>query len=161
MLDRLPSGVSVFIDSNIFLYHFLDLAPSCSEFFSRVKQRDLRAYTSTIVLSEVLHQTMLGEIGERYPVMPGGALRFLRRHPEIIPSLTKAPEVIRQISKWRIRILPLRWRDTKAATELSQHYRLLTTDALILATMRAARLTHLASNDADFARIPDISLWRP
>jgi predicted nucleic acid-binding protein len=38
---------------------------------------------------------------------------------------------------------------------------LLTTDAVIIATMRRHRISHLISNDRDFLRIPGITLWRP
>jgi predicted nucleic acid-binding protein len=55
----------------------------------------------------------------------------------------------------------MRWRELQLATELSHRYRLLTTDAIILATMHARHLTHLVSNDTDFASVPSISLWRP
>jgi predicted nucleic acid-binding protein len=161
VLTRLPAGTSVFIDANIFLYHLLDLKPSCTELFHRVQRRDLRGYTSTAVLSEVCHHLMLGEIGERQPVTPGGALRFLRQHPELIPTLTKAAELIEQIRSWRLRVLPVRWREFSLVPEIYQRFRLLTNDALIVATMRAHRLTHLASNDTDFTRVPGITLWRP
>lgn len=161
MLARLPSGSAVFIDANIFLYHFLSQSPSCTEFFCRVARREVRGVTSPAVLSEVLHHLMLAEIGERHPLTVGGALRLLRRQPELIPTLTKTRMLIQHIPRWRIQVLPSRWREVALAVELSLSYRLLTTDALIVATMRAHRLTHLASNDSDFARVPSLTLWRP
>ena len=161
MLDRLPAGTSVFIDTNAFLYHFLNLKPSCTELLFRAKRGDIRASTSTIALSEVSHQLMLSEVGAQRPVTPGGALRFLRRHPEVIRTLTKTPELIRLIGTWRIRILPLQWRDVRLATELMLRYQLMTTDALIAATMQRYHINHLVSNDSDFARVPTITLWTP
>ena len=161
MLSRLPSGVSVFLDANVFLFHFWDLNLSCTELLWRIARQEIRAYTSTIVLTEVMHQLMLSEIGERHAVSPGGALRFLRQHPEIIPSLRKSADLMRQLSNWRVRVLPLQRRDIALAIELSQRHRLMTIDAAILATMHRRRLTHLVSNDTDFAHVPDITLWRP
>jgi predicted nucleic acid-binding protein len=32
MLAEMPSGNRAFIDSNIFIYHFLDLSETCTEF---------------------------------------------------------------------------------------------------------------------------------
>ncbi len=161
MLSRLPTGSLVFLDANIFLYPLLGANPSCTELFLRIKRRDVRGITSTAVLSEVLHHVMLAEIGERHPVTVGGALRLLRRHPEMIATLSKAQTLIHEIPTWRVRIVPLRWAEMKLATELSRHYHLLTTDAVIIATMRRHRVSHLISNDSDFARIPGVTLWRP
>lgn len=161
MLSRLPSGLSVFLDANIFLFHFWDLRPSCTELFRRIRRRELRGYTSTIVLTEVMHQLMLSEIGERHAVTPGGALRFLRYHPDTIESLTRSTEIIRQLATWRIRIVPLHWQDVRLAAELCRRYRLMTIDGTIVATMQRRGLVHLVSNDTDFLHVPGVTLWRP
>jgi len=161
VLDRLPSGVSVFIDTNVFLYHLFGARPSCREFFLRIKRRDLRGVTSTVVLGEVLHQLMLSEVGERHATTSGGALRLLRRHPELIATLTKSFDAMHEITTWGLRVLPVRGGDVPMALECCRRFHLLTNDALIVATMRAHRLTHLASNDRDFTRVPGITLWRP
>ena len=161
MLERLPGRSSVFIDTNVFVYHALDQHPSCSELLRRIQRRDLRGFTSTIVLSEVWHKAMLGELGSREALTFGQALRRLRRHPEPIPTLTQAHALIRHIPSWGIRILPLRRRELAEAISLSIRYHLLATDSLILATMQTHRLTHLASNDRDFLRVPGLTVWRP
>ena len=46
-------------------------------------------------------------------------------------------------------------------TALSQQIGLLTNDALIVAVMRANGLTKIASNDADFDRVPGITRYAP
>ena len=161
MLDRLPAGISLFIDTNVFLYHVFGTHPSCTRVFARIQRRELRGYTSPTVLTEVLHKLMLAEVGERYPIMPAGALRTLRRHPEIIATLTKGAELIRQFPTWRIRIVPVRWHHVQTAMDLARRHHLMTTDALILATIRASRLIHLATNDTDFLRVPNLTVWRP
>jgi predicted nucleic acid-binding protein len=44
---------------------------------------------------------------------------------------------------------------------MSQQHELLTGDALIVATMQQHGLTHLASADADFDRVPGITRYTP
>ena len=161
MLDRLPAGTSLWIDTNIFLYHLFDTHPSCTRLFGRVRRRELRGFTSATVLSEVLHKLMLAEVGERSPVMPAGALRTLRRHPEIIATLTKGPELLRQLPTWHVQIIPVRWHHVQAAADLARRHHLMTTDAIIVATMRAVGLTAIATNDTDFLRVPGLTVWRP
>ena len=47
------------------------------------------------------------------------------------------------------------------AATLSRQHGLLTTDAIILALMQAHQLTHLASHDAHFDRVPGIARYAP
>jgi predicted nucleic acid-binding protein len=49
----------------------------------------------------------------------------------------------------------------EAATLASQQFELLTGDALVVAVMQAHGLTHLASNDADFDRVPWLERYGP
>jgi len=48
-----------------------------------------------------------------------------------------------------------------AGVALSQHLGLLTNDGLIVATMQAQGLSRIASNDADFDRVPGIIRYAP
>jgi predicted nucleic acid-binding protein len=48
-----------------------------------------------------------------------------------------------------------------AATKLCRQYSLLTNDSLILAVMQQHQLTHLASNDTDFDRVPGVTRYAP
>ena len=88
-LDEIPTGTRVFVDSNIFIYHFLGISESCTSFLSRAESQDIVAYTSTIVLAEVLHRLMIAEVVERYNLKPKDALEFLKK-TETIPSHEKA-----------------------------------------------------------------------
>ena len=58
MLSRLPAGEHIFIDANIFIYHFLGLKESCSELLLRVENKKIIGYTSAIILSEICHRLM-------------------------------------------------------------------------------------------------------
>jgi predicted nucleic acid-binding protein len=48
-----------------------------------------------------------------------------------------------------------------AATNCSQQFELLTVDALVVAAMRQQGLTKLASEDADFDRVPGLTRYAP
>ncbi len=50
MLEEIPTRSKVFIDSNIFIYHFLDLSDACSHLLERAERREIRAYSTTLVL---------------------------------------------------------------------------------------------------------------
>ena len=60
-----------------------------------------------------------------------------------------------------IRTLPLDAKDILLAADLSRLHGLLSGDALMAASMQRHGLTLLASNDADFDRIPGITRYAP
>ena len=43
---------------------------------------------------------------------------------------------------------------------MQEHY-LLSTDAIHVAAMNKEKVTHIASNDKDFFRVPWLSVWKP
>jgi len=62
-LALLPSGTRIFIDANIFIYHFtqVPLTAACTAFLQRVEAGDLHGITSLVVLAEVAHRRMILE----------------------------------------------------------------------------------------------------
>lgn len=84
-LSEIPDGLSVFIDANIFIYHFsgpTPLSSSCSAFLGRIEDGVIRGLTSTIVLVEVLHRLMILEAAGVFQLPPRDALRYLKEHPQ-------------------------------------------------------------------------------
>ena len=47
------------------------------------------------------------------------------------------------------------------SNEIKKEFGLLTNDAITLAVMRRHRLSKIATNDPDFDRITDLSVWKP
>jgi len=90
-LKDIPSGEVVFIDANIPLYVALkdkDYGRSSKEFLSRVENREFRAFTSTLILDEILHKLMLSETMELHSLEKyGDAIVKLRRDPTIIAGI--------------------------------------------------------------------------
>jgi predicted nucleic acid-binding protein len=62
MLPNIKSGKKIFVDPNIFVYHFLGVNDSATDFIQRCEQREIIAYTSSIVIAEVLHRLMIAEV---------------------------------------------------------------------------------------------------
>jgi predicted nucleic acid-binding protein len=90
----------------------------------------------------------------------GVAWRLKRHHAEI-RNLSRHRQAIGEIATIGIRVLPIDQPLLAAATMLSQQYELLSGDALIVAVMQAHGLTHLASHDPDFDRVPGITRYSP
>ena len=160
-LPDFPDGQTIFLDANCLIYHFTGTYPSCAILLDRARQRNIRIVTSTAIIAEVHHRLMMLEMAKRVDrplrLMPS----CLKQHPEIIRSLRECERAIDALPAFRLRVVPVTWRLFDEARRLSHELGLLTNDGLVVATMRAHHITHLASNDTDFARVPGITVWRP
>lgn len=90
-----------------------------------------------------------------------GIGRKLRRHPAEIQKLTLFRQAVQGILRFGVQVVPITANLVEAATLLSQQRGLLSGDALVIAVMKAQGLTHLASADADFDRVPGITRYGP
>ncbi len=105
MLNEIPSDSILFIDSNIFIYHFLGISESCTDFLERVEMEDIEAYTSTVVMAEVLHRLMVAEVVEKHGIEPQRVVKFLKQNPEVISTLEKCESAIKDIPEFKVKIL--------------------------------------------------------
>ena len=90
-----------------------------------------------------------------------GLAARLKRNRSEIAKLSIYQQAIARIPLLGIQVLPISYARVKAATLLSQQHELLTGDALVVAVMRQQGLTVLASEDADFDRVPGITRYAP
>lgn len=93
-LTNIPKNSLVFVDSNIFIYHFCfspdsDISARCTEFFLRSLRDGIKMFTSTSIVAEVLHRAMLYEATEKFAIDPKGALGKLQKNPELAKKLTQ------------------------------------------------------------------------
>ena len=161
MLSQLSFGKRIFIDSNIFIYHFLGINPSCSALLSRVETKDILGFTSVIVIAEVWHRLMIAEAIEIFKLTPRQAVNYLKSRHQHVGQLTKCHQALRAIPKMNITIWSLPRKIFHTAESVSREFGLLTNDSLNLALIRQHKLTDIATNDSDFEQIQDIKVWKP
>ncbi|MFO0978722.1 MAG: PIN domain-containing protein [Planctomycetaceae bacterium] len=126
-----------------------------------MEQHDIDAVFSATLLSEVAHRLMTLEACQTFGWNYPGIARQLRRHPAELATLVRYRLALDEIMALGIDILPIMSSDVIAAASLSQQFGLLSGDALIIALLRSHSLQYLASNDADFDRIPGIIRCSP
>jgi predicted nucleic acid-binding protein len=127
----------------------------------QIEQGALAGFTSTDVLGDVAHRLMTLEaiVVNGWPY--AGIAARLRKHHDVIPKLTIFQQAITSLPQLHIHVLPMTQPLLEAATLVSKQLELLTGDALVVAVMQAHSLTHLASNDADFDRVPGLTRYAP
>ncbi|MEX1095181.1 MAG: PIN domain-containing protein [Planctomycetales bacterium] len=160
----IPYGASVFLDANVFVYSLTDDATfgdPCTELLERVEFGDLQGFISVALFSDVAHRLMTLEACETNGWPYAGIGNRLRRNPVEIQKLHRFRQALDEIVSMGIRILPVQASQVLHAADLSRQHGLLSGDALIVAIMLDHGLTLLASNDADFDRVPGLMRYAP
>jgi predicted nucleic acid-binding protein len=162
--DALLAGQSVFVDANVFLYYFTmhpRYGPACKKLLDRIDNHEIIGLTSAAVLSEVVHRLMTIDACQRFGWASKGIAKRLRRHPTEVQQLTRARQAVDEITLIGVDVLPVAKPQVSLAPDISRQTGLLCGDAVIVAIMQAHGLTHLASKDADFDRVPGITRYAP
>ena len=160
----IPSGTSVFLDANVFVYAYgadPTFGGACTDLLEHIEVMDLQGFLSASLLSEVAHRLMTLEACQSLGWPYTGIGRRLRRHPEEIQKLQEFRKALDDIVAIGIHVLPVTVKDILLAGDLSRQHGLLSGDALLVAMMQQNGVIHLASNDADFDRVPGINRYAP
>jgi predicted nucleic acid-binding protein len=160
-LERVPPGSRVFLDANVFIYHFTGSSPQCTTLLVRCESGEVRGITGVHVLAEVTHRLMTVEAVRKGLVTPGNVAAKLRSHPEIVRRLTDYQSNLDLLLAMGIEILKLGSDDLSASAAIRRTAGLLTNDSLSAAMMRRERIQALATTDRDFRRVAGLRLYRP
>ena len=160
-LADLRDGDHVFIDANIFIYHFGGRSLECKALLERCARGELIGYTSTPVLAEVLHRRMVAEAIAKGLVTARTAVRKLGETPEAVKQLTQYQEDVSKIPHMQLTIFPLSLEIMQTSAEVRKGEGLLTNDSFVVAFMRSQGLTQLATANGDFDRVGDIEIYKP
>jgi predicted nucleic acid-binding protein len=159
-----PAGVSLFVDANTLVYHFAAEAkfgPACRGLLDRIRHRDIQGFASTHVLGDLAHRMMTIEAMQAFGWPAAGIARRLRRQPAEIQSLALFRQAVEGVLQFGVQVVSVTPEHVLAAAAISQQHGLLSGDALVVAVMREHGLVHLASNDADFDRVPGLTRYAP
>jgi predicted nucleic acid-binding protein len=60
-LEDLSGGTPIFVDANIFIYHFSGISLECRAFLQRCESRQVEAFPGVHIVLEVMHRLMMLE----------------------------------------------------------------------------------------------------
>ncbi|UCE17776.1 MAG: PIN domain-containing protein [Gemmatimonadota bacterium] len=164
-LVNIPTEETVFIDANIFVYHFCMTADSiddrCTEFLQKVESGVVQAFTSTSVVLETLHRAMIYEATEKAGLEPKGAMHKLQKNPEFIQNLTQYSTIPQRILDFGTQIFTISYQTILDSQTWRENYGLMVNDSITAALMDRNGIKNLATNDTDFDRIPVLHIWKP
>jgi predicted nucleic acid-binding protein len=159
-----PAGQTVFVDSTILHYAFVEFpgaTPQCIEFLRRVAHRDLVGCVTAPVVNDAVHKVMCSEAVHRFNQTRAGLVNWLKSHPDRVRELTQADQALRLVEALPVALLGIDFQLLIDAQGMARDHGLLASDALIVATMRRNHVAHLVTNDDDFDRVPGMTIWKP
>ena len=161
---ELPTGSPCFIDTNVLYFHFVrvtGVSEHCTNLLRRVEAGELTAHAAPHVLADAVHKVMLYEAAVRFERARPGLTGWLESDPERVKELRWHREAAADLFALPFRLLQPTLDDLRAAVAITAETGLLTNDALIVALMRRHGILDLATNDADFLRVPGLRVWMP
>ena len=159
--SEIASDARLYIDANIFVYHFAEASDECTSLILRCGQGGIRAFTGTHVLLEVAHKVMMTEAVDKGLVTPGNVPRKLKRRPELASQLNGHSDAIRFILNSGITILHIDAEILEISADLRARTGFLVNDSISLAMMQRHDISAIATNDRDFQRVNWLEVHLP
>jgi predicted nucleic acid-binding protein len=164
-LSDLESGFSIFIDANIFIYHFSKESkfnPASSDFLERVESREVYGFTSIPVVQEVTHRMMIIEAAAiLVEIKPKDLVKYLKKHPEAVQKLVTHQSIPAKIRSFNLEIISPDIETLVRSQQIKRKYGFLSNDALSVQILEDLRINNLATNDSDFERVDFIKVYKP
>jgi predicted nucleic acid-binding protein len=164
-LSDLKDGLTIFIDANIFIYHFWKESmfnPASSDFLDRVERRKVHGITSTAVIQEATHRMMILEAATILPdVKLRDMVKYLKATPGVVKKLVSHHSIPSKIASFNVKIISPDIDTLARSQQMKSRYGFLSNDALSVQIMEDVGINNLASNDSDFERLDSIQFYRP
>jgi predicted nucleic acid-binding protein len=159
--ESIEEGAAVFIDANVFIYHFTGASPECTQLLAHCESGRLQGHTSVLVVAEVCHRLMTIEAVERKLIAAGNAVRKLTQRPDLVRRLSTYEAAIESIPAIGIRVSDLTEPMVMNGLRFQRRYGLLTNDSLIVSAMLHDGVRLLATADRRFAAVNEIETAIP
>jgi len=164
-LSDLEKGTSIFIDANIFVYHFSKESrfnQACSSFLEHIEAGTINGFSSISIVQEVTHRTMIMEaVGLLPGIKPRDVVNYLKRNPDTVKKLVNHQSIPSKIASFNLEIISPGMEAIVRSQQMKKRYGFLSNDALTLQIIEDLNIKNVASNDTDFERVDFITLYRP
>jgi len=163
LLDSVPTGSDVLIDTNVFIYGLTARSPQCKTLLERCSREEITGITLYEVVHEATHRFMIGEATQKglFAGQPEKGSKYLSKHPEQVKVLTDYWVNTLRLLSLNLVFLPMEHDIVEAGQTERVNAGLLTNDSLIVAAMREYGVSKIATNDGLFETVPGISVFSP
>jgi predicted nucleic acid-binding protein len=159
--SSISANTLLFIDANIFIYHFTNVSQEYTDLLLRYSHQEIDGITTVAVCLEVLHRLMCLEAVSKGLVSPGNVVKKLQTRPEIVKLLSDYNQHVSRIAQMGVSIIPVDHALIEKSAAVRAQTGLLVNDSLILTAMQEFGITALATNDDAFDTIAGIIVYKP
>lgn len=163
-LAFIPTKTQIFVDTNILVLGIQEngqFEQPCRDFIARITCKELEGFTSTGVVSELIHRFIVSEAKKLLGLTSQETVEYLQKNPDLVKQLKQHATVVSQIGRMKIDIRPIEVKDLHKSKEYRAKYGLMANDSLIAAFMENNGLRHLATHDNGFKRVKELKVWMP
>jgi predicted nucleic acid-binding protein len=157
-LSEVPDGTALLLDANIFIYAFGGESEQCVRLIGRCRNEELVGATTNEVTGEVCHRLMIREALEG-GLIARPAVGSLKSRPEAVKRLKRYWELTVRIFRSNLLLLGSSDERHSRAQSVRSEYGLLTNDSLLVASAFGYGIPSLATRDADFDRIKELTVY--
>jgi predicted nucleic acid-binding protein len=162
-LAELPDDARVFVDANIFGYHFTGVSAECKALLEKAARNVVQAKTGAHILLEVLqpHGLMMIEAVTKGLISPSQPAKKLKQQWQVIQRLRDYDRCVTEIPALNIEVLPLTGEIIRESSRLRSAHGLMTNDSVTAAMMAHHGMSRATTLDSDLQRVPGLSLYQP
>jgi predicted nucleic acid-binding protein len=159
-LPALPGGTLVLVDANIFIYGLLGVSRQCADVIERCRNEEVAGVTTIEVIGEVCHRLMVKEAMDSGLISRPAASALKSKH-DAIRGLRKYWELTARIFELNLVVLGSSEVRHRTAQRIREEHGLLTNDSLVAAACVEHSIRSIATRDADFDVIPELTVYSP
>lgn len=130
--NELKSGDVIFIDSNIFIYHFTGISDNCSELLKQCEFGYIQGVVLVTTILEIQHRLMIIEAKKKRLITSGDVIKKLKAKPDIVKKLSDYNLQSNKIPSMGIKVYPLTLELIESAYKIRGKYGLLTNDSIMI-----------------------------
>lgn len=158
-LEEIRPGHAIFIDANIFIYHFTGQSRTCRTLLERCETGEVQGITGAHVVMEVLHRMMLLEAVQKGLVLAGNMVRRLKERPEEVRALGEYAQHTGRIPDMGIQVLVVDVELVRASHAVRTRTGLLVNDSISVAMIEREGIRAIATQDQDFLRVAGLQVY--
>jgi predicted nucleic acid-binding protein len=130
-------------------------------FLDRVESGEITGVTSVLSINETVHKLSIIELSSKLKKKPVLIIHLIKKNPSLLDDLETPFVAVESIMNMNLEIVNLFVTIFIEALEFMKRYRLMSNDAIHVATMKRHGITNIATNDPDFKRVGWIKIWKP
>lgn len=114
-----------------------------------------------MTINETVHKLSIIELSSKMKERPVSIIRLIKEDPSLLDTLDNPFIVAEAIVAMNLEIVSFSDLIFAKALRFMKQHRLMSNDAVHLATMKRYGITNIATNDRDFERIEWLKVWKP